>query len=92
MITLKKPSHDSSSGNELPRGNDKADGAPPDDTWDDLPMAENAESTRFASLEEALLPQGRKKQTQSRKWKQDNAGTNGREMRWIVDGSRAAKV
>ena len=59
-MTFKKPSRNSSSGDESPNDDDKADGSPPDDTRGERPTAENAENRCFTHLE-ALLDEERKK-------------------------------
>lgn len=59
-MTFNKLPRNSSSGDESPSDDDKADGAPPGDTKGNRATAENAENKRFARLE-ALLTEERKK-------------------------------
>ena len=51
-MTFKKPSGNSSFGDESPNNDDKADGAPTDDSRrGDCPTAENARNKRLADIE-----------------------------------------
>jgi hypothetical protein len=63
-MTFKKPSGDSSSGDESPKNDDNADGAPLDDTRGDRSTADNVENKRFGRLE-ALLAAERKKRAKA---------------------------
>jgi hypothetical protein len=63
-MTFKKPSSDSSSGDEWSKNDDNADGAPLDDTRGDRPTADNAKNKRFGRLE-ALLAAERKKRAKA---------------------------
>jgi hypothetical protein len=63
-MTFKKPSSNSSSGDESPKNDDNADGAPLDNTRCDRPTADNIENKRFGRLE-ALLAAERKKRAKA---------------------------
>jgi hypothetical protein len=63
-MTFKKPSGNSSSGDESPKNDDNANGAPLDDTRGDRPMADNVENKCFGRLE-ALLAAERKKRAKA---------------------------
>jgi hypothetical protein len=66
-MTFKKPSGNSSSGDESPNNDDNADGAPLDDSrGGNRPTADNAENKCFGRLEEALLAAESKKRAKAK--------------------------